>query len=147
MQVFSGFKNIQTISQSQDRIVKQVRTACGRRKLLIMEYENADEHFMQEVEALIALKRPNVVKLVGFSLPTYVEPARIAIKFVSEQTLESIINCPDWLIQTLIGRMVVELVSAISFMHSFGIVHRNLEPGNIFIDSEHHIKIGNFSFY
>jgi serine/threonine protein kinase len=61
------------------------------------------------------------------------EPARIATKFVSEQTVESILfDRPDWLTGTIIGRMVVGIVSAMSFMHSRGIVHRNLEPGNVY---------------
>jgi serine/threonine protein kinase len=35
-----------------------------------------------------------------------------------------------------------EIVSAITYLHSLGIVHRHLKPENVLLDSEGHIKVG-----
>ena len=41
---------------------------------------------------------------------------------------------------------IVEIVSAICHIHSFGIVYRDLKPENLLIDREGHIKITDFGF-
>ena len=41
---------------------------------------------------------------------------------------------------------IVEIVSAISHIHSFGIVYRDLKPENLLIDRSGHIKITDFGF-
>ncbi|XP_077155974.1 uncharacterized protein LOC143818607 [Ranitomeya variabilis] len=37
-----------------------------------------------------------------------------------------------------------ELICGIQFFHSRGIIHRDLKPSNIFIDSDSHVRIGDF---
>lgn len=35
-------------------------------------------------------------------------------------------------------------MEGLSYIHQQGIIHRDLKPVNIFIDSEDHVKIGDF---
>lgn len=37
-----------------------------------------------------------------------------------------------------------QLVKAVAYLHERGVVHRDLNPGNIFINSNNDIKLGDF---
>lgn len=39
---------------------------------------------------------------------------------------------------------LVQIVGAVKYMHSFGVIHRDLKLGNIFLDSDMNVKIGDF---
>nr|XP_053628943.1 eIF-2-alpha kinase GCN2-like isoform X2 [Cherax quadricarinatus] len=41
-------------------------------------------------------------------------------------------------------RLFREIVNGLDYIHSQGLIHRDLKPGNIFIDSADHVKIGDF---
>ena len=43
-----------------------------------------------------------------------------------------------------VWRLLREVVEGLSYIHQQGIIHRDLKPVNIFIDSEDHVKIGDF---
>lgn len=41
-------------------------------------------------------------------------------------------------------RLFRELVNGLDYIHSQGLIHRDLKPGNIFLDMDDHVKIGDF---
>ena len=41
-------------------------------------------------------------------------------------------------------RLFREIVEGLVHIHEHGIIHRDLKPGNIFLDSNDHVKIGDF---
>lgn len=41
-------------------------------------------------------------------------------------------------------RLFQEMVNGLDYIHSQGLIHRDLKPGNIFLDSTDHVKIGDF---
>lgn len=43
-----------------------------------------------------------------------------------------------------VWRLLREIVEGLSYIHQQGIIHRDLKPVNIFIDSDDHVKIGDF---
>lgn len=43
-----------------------------------------------------------------------------------------------------VWRLLREIIEGLSHIHQQGIIHRDLKPVNIFIDSEDHVKIGDF---
>lgn len=43
-----------------------------------------------------------------------------------------------------VWRLLREVVEGLAYIHQQGIIHRDLKPVNIFIDSEDHVKIGDF---
>ncbi len=41
-------------------------------------------------------------------------------------------------------KMIRQILEALSYVHKRKIIHRDLKPGNIFLDAEHNIKLGDF---
>jgi serine/threonine protein kinase len=106
---------------------------------------------MAEMDVLLRLKHPCVVELVGYSLPSPPFPAQLGRTFYGRGTLREAMDALDspfnapWLTPTAIAEIAVGIVIAIEFIHSRGIIHRNLRPENIFLDENYHVKIGGFA--
>jgi hypothetical protein len=100
-------------------------------------------NFMDEVEIMVRLIRPCVMEIVGQSLPTPKEPARIAMKYPADGRLEAAIA--EGLGDTARAIIEAAVVLGMRFVHSRGVVHRSLSPENVFLDAEGHPKIGGLS--
>lgn len=45
----------------------------------------------------------------------------------------------------LLRSHVAEIVEGLNYIHQEGVLHRDLNPNNIFVDSYNQVKIGDFS--
>ncbi|KAF3975179.1 hypothetical protein CMV_001548 [Castanea mollissima] len=102
--------------------------------------------FKMEVRALSQLTHPNLVKLIGCCLETFV----LVYEYVPNGSLEDRLNCKNkstplsW--QTRI-HIVTELCSVLAYLHSrkpHSIVHGDLKPSNILLDANFKIKLSDF---
>ncbi|XP_075670429.1 U-box domain-containing protein 33-like [Castanea sativa] len=102
--------------------------------------------FKMEVRALSQLTHPNLVKLIGCCLETFV----LVYEYVPNGSLEDRLNCKNkstplsW--QTRI-HIVTELCSVLVYLHSrkpHSIVHGDLKPSNILLDANFKIKLSDF---
>ena len=68
----------------------------------------------------------------------------IQMEFCDKQTLRNCIDNNLYKDTAKVWRMFREIVEGLVHIHTQGMIHRDLKPVNIFIDSTDHVKIGDF---
>ncbi|XP_038072297.1 eIF-2-alpha kinase GCN2-like isoform X2 [Patiria miniata] len=82
--------------------------------------------------------------------PQDVEPSRplqylyIQMEFCEKSTLRTAIDQGLYLDERRVWRYLREIVEGLAHIHSQGMIHRDLKPVNIFLDSNDLVKIGDF---
>ena len=107
--------------------------------------EDGDDQiiFQREVQCLFGLDHPCIVKFAGYTLPCPLTKNRFLIftEYVTGGSLSSVIEKSSdfsWFDSTVRTIIVVGIVSAMKHIHAQSLVHRDLKPGNILLDEEHH---------
>eukprot|EP00040_Diaphanoeca_grandis_P026897 m.151716 g.151716 ORF g.151716 m.151716 type:complete len:689 (-) comp30775_c0_seq1:20-2086(-) len=99
--------------------------------------------FLSEVEIMIDARHPNLACLVGLSMR---ENGKLLI--ISEFYKSNLRHYLAWEGRTCTEhnklRLCFEVCSGLTFLHSKGIIHRDVKPENIFLDDHHQAKLGDF---
>ncbi|XP_051009505.1 interferon-induced, double-stranded RNA-activated protein kinase [Acomys russatus] len=115
----------------------------------------------REVRALAALDHVNIVQYHGCWKGEDYDPERstdsdssrsktpclfIQMEFYDKGTLEQWMESrkPSKTDKALDLELFEQIVTGVDYIHSKGLIHRDLKPGNIFLVDEKHIKIGDF---
>jgi hypothetical protein len=113
--------------------------------------------FLRELEALIKLNHPCVLRIQGFVLPNmsecdgvHSEFAEIHTEFAENGSLESVLKqvkegrIPPFWNPDGIGIIICGIVLGMRFVHSSGFIHRDLKPGNILLNGLGEALIADF---
>jgi serine/threonine protein kinase len=116
-----------------------------------IDTEDDAKNFQCELEVMSKMTHPAALSLLGYRPPS--EESRVGLlvmDYMAHGTLEAINKLvyrgtphPDWN-GTAISKAIVGIVVGMCFVHSVGILHRDLKPGNIFIDEHYEIRIADF---
>ncbi|XP_071529690.1 eIF-2-alpha kinase GCN2 isoform X2 [Panulirus ornatus] len=68
----------------------------------------------------------------------------IQMQLCEKKTLRQAINMGLYRDDDRMWRLFQEMVNGLDYIHSQGLIHRDLKPGNIFLDSTDRVKIGDF---
>ena len=114
-------------------------------KILKPEY-NHDEEFLQRFdrEALAASKvsHHNIVNLLDVGVEG--EYRYIVLEYIEGRTLKDIIDEKGALPPDTAVQIAIRILSALQHMHKNGIIHRDIKPQNILINSEGIVKVSDF---
>jgi serine/threonine protein kinase len=101
--------------------------------------------FFREIEFLIRLSHPCVVRFVGYYPATGGSAGQIGTEFAVNGSLrEALHESAAFLDDTGKAIVIAGVVVGMEFIHSQGVIHGNLEPRNIFLDGRGYPKIANF---
>lgn len=68
----------------------------------------------------------------------------IQMEYCEKSTLRDTIDHELHRDQTRLWRLFREILDGLAYIHEQGMIHRDLKPVNIFLDSQDHVKIGDF---
>ncbi len=100
------------------------------------------EDFKREATIAMRLTHDGIVRLYTLELK-HAYPF-IVMEFVNGETLRTILNKVGALSGESVTAIARELVQAVAYAHSHGVLHRDLKPENIMITQEGHLKVLDF---
>ncbi|KAK4226595.1 kinase-like domain-containing protein [Podospora fimiseda] len=89
----------------------------------------------REARILSSLTHPNIIPL----LETFTDPFVLVFPYLP-YTLSSLLP----LTQSLLLPILTQLFSALNYIHSLSIIHRDIKPSSILISPDHHLYLSDF---
>jgi serine/threonine protein kinase len=106
------------------------------------------EQFLNEVDILSRLRHPNLVTLYGCTSQSSSRDLLLVYEFVPNGTLADHLHGKHAAASPLSWRarlgVAVEAASALVYLHSHQVVHRDVKSNNILLDAAFHVKVADF---
>lgn len=114
-------------------------------KILKQEY-NSDkeflERFQREAQAASLMSHHNIVNLLDVGVES--DYRYLVLEYVSGSTLKEIIQKKGRINTNTAIQITIRILSALQHAHDNGIIHRDIKPQNVLVNSDGHIKVADF---
>ena len=113
-------------------------------KFLKFEGEGTERHqarFRQEARAIAALSHPNIVTI--FQILEFGNHLCIAMEYVEGKTLRRLIRENSLTPREVVG-LAIQICEGLAEAHRMGIVHRDVKPENVIVDSRGRARLLDF---
>lgn len=114
-------------------------------KVLRPEFETDEEfvrRFSREAEAASKVSHENIVNMLDVGIDG--DMRYIVMEYVDGQTLKELILQRGTIHPDMAIRMTIRILAAVDHAHRNGIVHRDIKPQNILVDSQGRVKVADF---
>src|SRR3972149_2360162 len=111
----------------------------------VLDSDSAREYskrFAREAQAVARLNHPNIVQVFDFAEEGDV--AYIVMGFVKGRELKRLFEAKERFEVKEVVHIMGELCEALHFAHEAGIIHRDVKPANVMIDSQGRVKLADF---
>jgi serine/threonine protein kinase len=102
----------------------------------------AVERFKREARTAASLSHPGVIPIYGVRETD--RALYFVMKYVHGRTLASILRSAGPLPVTLVRAVLTSVANALDYAHRNGVIHRDIKPGNIMVDTEGHVMVTDF---
>lgn len=132
-----------TVFLTEDILInrQQVALKCVDEHVLTKELLNS---FKKEFEVMTRLKHPNLVQVFDFGFDTSLHQHYITMEYIDGFSLRNLLTTHGAQPPQQAISILVDLCRAISFIHSRQVVHRDINPGNIMLDTQNTVKLMDF---
>jgi serine/threonine protein kinase len=103
--------------------------------------------FAREVEILVKLRHPCIVRILGWSHPTDSQDGEIHMEYAANGSLAKLLSRSRNIASldpTRVGIIISDIILGMRYVHSHRILHRDLKPSNILLDKDFRAKVGDF---
>lgn len=156
-QLFPHLEILETLGHGGMGAVYKVRQIKLDRiaALKVIRPETADdpafaERFNREAKTLARLSHPSIVGVYDFGDVTYVDQTGSAgplyyflMEFVDGANLRQLIHAGETKPEQALA-IVPQICDALQYAHDAGVVHRDIKPDNILVDTTGRVKIADF---
>lgn len=112
-------------------ILKKVYTGPNR-----AEYNEA---LLEEGKMMHRLRHERVVKLLGIIIEE--GNYSLVMEYMEQGNLMHVLKTKESVPLSVKGRIIVETIEGMRYLHDEGVIHKDLKPENILVDRDFHIKI------
>lgn len=108
------------------------------------EDKNKQKFYHNEIDALINVVHPNIVKIYNyFSENNYFF---IILEYCKNLSLDKYIYHHGGLSSLVLYDFIVQFAVALQYIHSIGIAHHDIKPANLLLDEFNKVKLADFGF-
>ena len=100
------------------------------------------DRFQLEAKTIGGLQHPHILPLYDYG--TQDDILYLVMAYVDGGSLEDFIEDREYMTVRRIEKILREIASALDYAHRRGVIHRDIKPGNILIDSEGHALLADF---
>lgn len=112
-------------------------------KALPLNYATAHRlQFRTELQIHAKMRHPNIVEF--HRAFTFKESTYVVLELCSNGSVMDMVKKRRCLTLPEVRRYTVQLCGAIKYMHARNVLHRDLKMGNLFLDHDMNLKIGDF---
>uniref|UniRef100_A0A2K6MZZ7 Receptor-interacting serine/threonine-protein kinase 1 n=1 Tax=Rhinopithecus bieti TaxID=61621 RepID=A0A2K6MZZ7_RHIBE len=98
-----------------------------------------NEALLEEAKMMNRLRHSRVVKLLG----VIIEEGNysLVMEYMEKGNLMHVLKAEMSIPLSVKGRIIVEIIEGMCYLHGKGVIHKDLKPENILVDDDFHIKI------
>lgn len=100
------------------------------------------DRFRREARAMAQLSHPNLVNVYDFSAQG--ETIYLIMELITGGTLRELLNERGPMPPHAAAAVMRGMLTGLSVAHSKGMIHRDIKPDNVLIDSDHRVKLADF---
>lgn len=112
----------------------------AKKKLLPSADSDTKERFKREVRLISKLDHPNIVSVIGIHLES--EPLWFVMPLYKSSLETSVPTITGDV--SRIAKVFGAVLDAVEYAHSEGVIHRDLKPGNVLINSDDDLVVSDF---
>ncbi|KAI4205630.1 MAG: hypothetical protein LQ346_001414 [Caloplaca aetnensis] len=107
-----------------------------------MAQKKMEDKFRTELQIHAKMQHPNIVDF--HNAFTFKENTYVVLELCPNGSIQEMVRNRRGISLPEVRRFVVQLCGAIKYMHARNVIHRDLKMGNLFLDKDLNVKIGDF---
>jgi serine/threonine-protein kinase len=107
----------------------------------LQEAEGLEERFLREIRVQASLSHPNIASL--HTAFRFRNQLLMVMEFIDGESLRTAMTTRGLTVTESV-RCIKDVLKALSYAHSRGVVHRDIKPGNIMITTQGQVKLLDF---
>ncbi|EKM54978.1 uncharacterized protein PHACADRAFT_208517 [Phanerochaete carnosa HHB-10118-sp] len=139
-QVAGGYADIHRGQYRARYVALKTMRVCTRQKHKMLK---CLKMFCREITLLHSLSHPNICELIGVDRELFGGHFCLVTDWMPYGNVMDFIETYSFVLDE-VKRFVVEIVSALAYLHSKNVVHGDLHVNNILIDASRHVRLADF---